>query len=130
MINKLVIAIIFLFALKALGQNDCKFVYELENSGGEKASTCFLVIKKYSCKFEYPSEAKKNNIQGKVVISAILNDNCELSSILIQKPLGYGLDELAINMLKEFEKQLKNENKTCCFSETKILFPIKFRINK
>jgi len=43
--------------------------------------------------FDYPEEAKKNHIQGNVLLTFRITKDCKLTDYKIYKGLGYGLDE-------------------------------------
>ena len=42
---------------------------------------------------DYPKEAKKNHIQGNVLLTFRITKDCKLTDYKIYKGLGYGLDE-------------------------------------
>lgn len=48
----------------------------------------------------YPSKAKENNIQGKVVIGFIVDTNGSVSNYRIKKRIGGGCDEEALRVIK------------------------------
>jgi TonB family protein len=47
----------------------------------------------------YTEEARKNRIQGRIVLDLIVRKDGAPSNIMIRKKLGYGLDESAINTI-------------------------------
>jgi len=49
---------------------------------------------------EYPEEAKKQNIEGNVFVSFIVEKDGAISDIKIDRKLGYGTDEEAVRILK------------------------------
>jgi TonB family protein len=51
----------------------------------------------------YTEEARKERIEGKVILSVIFNKNGNLSDIKIYKSLGYGLDEEAISIASKIK---------------------------
>ncbi|MDP2386330.1 MAG: energy transducer TonB [Bacteroidota bacterium] len=126
---KIIVVFLLILSSSVFAQKGCKFEYEIKSSGDSTASSCMLAFKGYSCEINYPTEAENSNIEGSVILSANFTQNCTLTNIEVTKSLGYGLDELAINILKEFENQLKKDNKTCCFHDTKMMFPIKFKMH-
>jgi TonB family protein len=64
--------------------------------GGIQAFYKFL-----ASQIKYPDAAKKNNVQGKVVLAFIVNADGSLSDIEVIKPLlGSGTDEEAVRVLK------------------------------
>jgi TonB family protein len=50
---------------------------------------------------KYPSEAKKQRIEGRSVISFTVNEDGSRENYKIEKALGYGTDEEAIRIIKE-----------------------------
>jgi len=48
---------------------------------------------RFSPSFDYPEEAKKNHIQGNVLLTFRITKDCKLTDYKICKGLGYGLDE-------------------------------------
>lgn len=53
---------------------------------------------------KFPAEAVKNNIQGKVFLSFIVEKTGELNDIQVVKSLGYGTDEEAVRLLSNSPK--------------------------
>jgi len=53
---------------------------------------------------KYPAEALKNNIQGKVFLSFIVEKDGKLNDIMVEQSLGGGTDEEAVRLLKESPK--------------------------
>jgi TonB family protein len=49
---------------------------------------------------KYPEEAVKNNVQGNVFVSFVVEKDGSLNNIKIDRPLGYGTDEEAVRVLK------------------------------
>jgi TonB family protein len=54
----------------------------------------------------YPAEAKKNNIQGKVVVRLIVGKDCKVSDVEVIKSVNSQLDAEAVRVVKtlKFEK--------------------------
>ncbi|QNK62599.1 TonB family protein [Pedobacter sp. PAMC26386] len=52
----------------------------------------------------YPAEAVKNNIQGKVFLSFIVEKTGELKDIKVERKLGWGTDEEAVRLLSSSPK--------------------------
>jgi len=53
---------------------------------------------------KYPEAALKNNIQGKVFLSFIVETTGELSSIKVERGLGFGMDEEALRVMENSPK--------------------------
>jgi len=47
----------------------------------------------------YPAQAKYNNIEGKVLISVIINESGKPGNVMVIKGIGHGCDEEAIRMV-------------------------------
>lgn len=61
---------------------------------------------KYASTQRYPSEAQKNNITGKVVISYITEKDGSVSNVKIYKGIGHGCDEEAIRFISSMPKRI------------------------
>jgi TonB family protein len=53
---------------------------------------------------KYPAEARKQNIEGKVYLSFMVEKDGSLSNIQVTKKLGGGIDEEAVRVLRESPK--------------------------
>jgi protein TonB len=53
---------------------------------------------------KYPEAAKKNNIEGIVFVSFIIEKDGSLSNVAVKRTLGYGTDEEAVRVLNLSEK--------------------------
>ncbi len=53
---------------------------------------------------KYPKEARKKNIQGKVLIKLIIEEDGSISETSIEKSLGYGCDEEVTRVVKAMPK--------------------------
>lgn len=64
--------------------------------------------------FKYPAEARINNVNGKVILSFIVEKDGSLNDIKVLRGLGSGLDEEAKRVLKESPKWIpgKQNGKT------------------
>jgi periplasmic protein TonB len=71
-----------------------------EFPGGMKALGKLIDTKHH----HYPVEARKNNIEGKVVVSFVVTKDGTPTSFKIVKGLGYGCDEAAVEALKKMPK--------------------------
>jgi periplasmic protein TonB len=52
----------------------------------------------------YPKEARKNKIEGKVMIQFIINEDGTPSDFKVVKGIGYGCDEAALEAFKKMPK--------------------------
>lgn len=115
-------------AFSAVGQTICNYGYRCEVLKDSTASSSAFVVNVSQCSFKYPEAAMANNIQGIVVISFDVVD-CELTNMRVTKGLGYGLDEIAIDIITEMGKDLKKNHASCCtlFNATK-MYPVSFKL--
>jgi TonB family protein len=121
--------IIVLFSTgNLIAQTNCKFSYKFEPTDSTNTS-CFFSTLVQKCDFVYPAEAAEKHIEGRVYLTFELSANCDVTDIKILRGLGYGLDEIAINIVKELAKDIK-EKKNCCASPSgkPIKIPITFKI--
>lgn len=51
----------------------------------------------------YPSEAKKNNVEGPVVMDLLIDQNGKVRSVVLVRGPGSGLNEAAVEAAKSFE---------------------------
>ena len=77
-----------------------KFLKKPEYPGGSKAISKFI-----NENIQYPEQAKKNNIEGFVVVEFKVNDLGNVFDAKILKGLGYGLDEEAIRLVNSIKFQ-------------------------
>ncbi|WP_162996345.1 energy transducer TonB [Mucilaginibacter celer] len=49
----------------------------------------------------YPSAAKQNNIQGRVILEFVVDKNGSVRDIKVVRGIGYGCDEAAVQVLRE-----------------------------
>jgi TonB family protein len=84
-------------------------------------------LKRVQRKLEYPPEAQKNRIQGRVVVSFVVNKKGKAQDLQVDKGLGYGCDRAAIEAVQKasFEPATKN-GKPVNF---KFALPIAFSLN-
>ena len=71
-----------------------------EFSGGMKALAKYVDEKNHY----YPVEARKNKIEGKVIIQFIINADGTASDFKVIKGIGYGCDEAAVEAFKKMPK--------------------------
>ena len=79
---------------------------------------------------EYPTTAVKENVQGNVLISFIIEKDGSLNNINVDRKLGAGLDEEAVSVLKLSEKWNPGKLKDGTVVKVKYNIPIKFSLTK
>jgi TonB family protein len=57
------------------------------------------LYKKWNSVVKYPAKARKNNIEGKLFVSFIVDEMGNISDHKVEQGLGYGCDEAAIEAL-------------------------------
>lgn len=101
----LTISLIIIFAFPAASQNNVTSdsIYttvdvQPEFPGGYKALGKIVDGRK---NHKYPEEARKNKIEGKVVVQFIINEDGRCSDFEVVKGIGYGCDEAAVEAFKK-----------------------------
>ena len=61
----------------------------------------------------YPLKAQENNISGTVIVLFDIDSNCRIVNIRIEKGIGYGCDEEAINALRKCRPKCINGKNKC-----------------
>jgi TonB family protein len=51
----------------------------------------------------YPAKAREDNIQGKVIIAFIIDENGKVSNFSVKKGIGGGCDEEALKAIKNID---------------------------
>lgn len=84
-------------------------------------------IEKMQQNVNYPAEAKKEGIVGKVLVKAFINENGEVTRAEIVKGLGYGCDEEALWVVKStrFRPGKKNGKPI----KVQLTIPVSFKSN-
>jgi periplasmic protein TonB len=103
-----IFALIILFSNTAKSQDtiETDSVYttvdvQPEFPGGYKALGKYVDGRK---NHEYPEEARKNKIEGKVAVQFIINEDGACSDFEVIKGIGYGCDEAAVEAFKKMPK--------------------------
>jgi protein TonB len=76
---------------------------------------------------KYPSTALNNNVEGKVMVSFVINKNGEISDIEILKKIGFGCDEEAVRVIKNMPKWNAGEQNNRKVN-VKMVLPIVFEV--
>lgn len=77
---------------------------------------------------EYPTNAIKSGIEGKVTIEFIVDKTGTLHNIKVKRGLGHGCDEAALRVVKDGEKWKPAKNKGELVMQ-KITLPISFKLS-
>jgi TonB family protein len=76
-----------------------------------------------------PSEARRNNISGNVVLSFVVLENGKIEDIKVTKSLGYGWDDEAMRLLRNSSGSWKPGKFNGEKVKQRISIPIYFKIN-
>ncbi len=85
-------------------KNDWIYLYDAVQTKPVIGDTAKFV--KYASTQRYPSEAKKNNTTGKVLVSFITEKDGSVSNTKIYKGIGSGCDEEAIRFISSMPKRI------------------------
>jgi TonB family protein len=72
-----------------------KFLKLPEFPGGKEAFKNYI-----KSNLKYPEQARENNIEGTVLLSAEIDDNGDVLQVKVEKSVGYGCNEEAIRLLE------------------------------
>jgi TonB family protein len=115
----------------ANGTNDDTEVYDFVSLDTQPGFTGgmekFYAYLKQNVK--YPVEAQKNNIQGKVFLSFVVEIDGDLTDIKVERALGFGTDEEAVRVLKASPKWTPGTYHGKAV-RVKYNIPISFSLNK
>lgn len=108
---KIIKFIVLFLSISCFGQNkpkeiDKEFIFELidieiqpEYEGG------ILGFSRYIGKnFIIPKQAENKNINGKIFVQFVIENDGSLTDVIVLKGLGYGLDEEAIRVVSNCKK--------------------------
>lgn len=78
-------------------------------------------------KVKYPEEAKKDNIQGKVIIQTVVDEKGDVVETKVLQSLGHGCDETALAAIKatKFTPGEKDGKKV----KATVVIPISFKLD-
>jgi TonB family protein len=91
--------------------------------GGDQARIDFMMQN-----FMYPEEAKKNNVQGKVFVSFIVDTDGSLTNVKVLKGIGSGCDEEAVRVIKLMPKWNPGMDKGKVV-KVQFVLPINFKLD-
>ena len=86
------------------------------------------LYRKWNSVAKYPSEARRNGIEGSVFISFIINENGEIVEPKVLQGLGYGCDEAAVEALKKTKLKWTPGTKSGKNVKVKMVMPFAFRL--
>jgi TonB family protein len=73
--------------------------------GGNDSMNSFI-----SNSIKYPLNAKENGVEGRVLVSFVVEKDGSLSNFLVVKGIGWGCDEEAIRIVKSFPKWIPGKS--------------------
>jgi protein TonB len=91
--------------------------------GGDGARIMYL-----NQNIHYPRDARENGIQGRVLITFVVEEDGRISNVTLIKGIGGGCDEEALNLVKNMPNWIPGQQKG---KNVRVQFnmPIEFRIN-
>lgn len=111
---------LFAFATPTLAQDGTNIPFAEHYEGGK--DSLLADIQKLLI---YPSGAKRNRIQGTVLVQIIMDDNSEYKGVKIIKKVGSGCDQEAIRIVNE----LRNSDKLKAPGyRSQYTIPVKFKL--
>ncbi len=90
--------------------------------GGEQA-----LLKYIADHSSFTPIARENNVTGTVYVSFIVNENGEVVSAKIERGIGFGMDEMVLNVIKNLPDFSPAENKGHPV-KIKMMVPVKFEL--
>lgn len=93
-------------SVNAYSQSDDadNYVYNMVDQSAKFQDGYNSIIKFVQENIKFPTEAKENNVHGKLMVSVVVEKDGSLSDIKIKKGLGYGLDEEIVRIIKMMPK--------------------------
>ncbi len=85
-------------------KKDKHFIKKPSYPGGQEAFKKFI-----STNLKYPKEAKKNKIEGTVIVKYTIDYKGKVTDAKIIKSLGHGCDEEALRVIKLLEFEVPKE---------------------
>ena len=79
-------------------------VYNMVDQSAKFQDGYNSIIKFVQENIKFPTEAKENNVHGKLMLSVVVEKDGSLSNITVKKGLGYGLDEEIVRIIKMMPK--------------------------
>lgn len=107
---------------------DANYLYEVADEppsfpGGKNALVSFL-----GKSIHYPSEAQENNIQGRVVVSFVVETDGSISNVAVVKSVDPALDKEAVRVIKHMPKWIPGKDQGEIV-RVKYTLPVTFKIN-
>ncbi|PTQ95705.1 TonB family protein [Mucilaginibacter yixingensis] len=89
-----------LFSIGKLHAQEQEEIYSKIEQSAEFPGGIDSFFKFMSKNLKYPPDAKKNNVQGKVFLTFVVEKDGSLTDIKVVRGIGYGCDEEAIRVMK------------------------------
>ena len=78
----------------------------------------------------YTQEASEAQIEGDVILQFDLMENCQLENRIIEKGLGYGLDEMAAKVFDWIADEIEENKMTKCPRTDGFKIPVTFTLKR
>ena len=119
--------------MKLLNLTMLLFAFNLVVNGQVKDTSNFQIREKiikrfYKYTLKYPKEAYENGITGTIMLTFDLDSTCSCINIKQNPKLGYGCDEVALQVLSKLEINMKKDNNNKCMPISNFEIPVVFRI--
>jgi len=87
------------------------------------------LYKKWNSLVKYPSQARRNKIEGRVFLSFIIDENGNMVETKVEKGIGYGCDEASVNALLKTGLKWTPAIKAGKNVKVKLFLPFVFKLN-
>jgi TonB family protein len=105
-----------------------KFEYEQEYVSPEAKGGMLAFYQFVGQKIKYPKAARRNGIEGRVMLRMMVDEVGNLNNIFVMKGIGAGCDEECIRVVKAYPNWTPGKHKGQVF-QTRLEFPIAFKLD-
>ena len=98
------LAFLFLFAGRGLAQNNDSVQNKVYTYVEQMPEPGYDITSYLSKHLQYPDSAADNNIQGRVVVKFVVNEDGTISNCKVEKGIGGGCDKAALDVLMNMPK--------------------------
>ena len=78
---------------------------------------------------KYPNEARENNVEGRVIVKFVVNEDGTLSDVTVVRGIGAGCDEEAVRMVRSmppWNAAKQGGNKVKCYYTLPVIFKLEY----
>lgn len=80
------------------------------------------------CKMNYPIEAKKAGVQGRVCISYVVDVDGSITNVSVKKGINSLIDEVGVNAVKKYEGKWVPGAVNGVYVKQQMIIPINFKL--